>query len=262
MPLAVAAGPLGGWALAISVGVTVALGIAAAYAKVLTPYAALLAAVFGIVIVLVGGPSYLAMLILFVLGGSLATRYGWEEKKARKVSEGKAGERGVRNVLSHILVPLGLVLVGPLSILGALPQNLVPFVYVAALACGTADTFASEFGVLSGKAVSILGTGPVKAGTNGGISFGGELWALLGSLVTVAAGAGIFYTFGGLVELPTSVVLWFAGGTFLGFLGCQIDSLLGATLENRGYLGKGSVNFLAMLFTALIALGMYLLWGP
>ena len=33
--------------------------------------------------------------------------------------------------------------------------------------------------------------------------------------------------------------------TVIGWLGCQVDSLLGALLENRGYLGKHSVNFLA-----------------
>jgi uncharacterized membrane protein len=32
----------------------------------------------------------------------------------------------------------------------------------------------------------------------------------------------------------------------IGWLGCQIDSYLGALLENRGYLTKGSVNALAI----------------
>ena len=29
---------------------------------------------------------------------------------------------------------------------------------------------------------------------------------------------------------------------FVGWLGCQIDSYLGALLENRGYMSKGAVN--------------------
>ena len=32
----------------------------------------------------------------------------------------------------------------------------------------------------------------------------------------------------------------------IGWLGCQVDSYLGALLENRGYLTKGSVNALAI----------------
>ena len=31
-----------------------------------------------------------------------------------------------------------------------------------------------------------------------------------------------------------------------GWIGCQVDSYLGALLENRGYLTKGSVNALAI----------------
>ena len=45
--------------------------------------------------------------------------------------------------------------------------------------------------------------------------------------------------------------------TIIGWLGCQIDSLLGALLENRGYLGKHSVNFLATLSGSLMAIFSY-----
>ena len=38
-----------------------------------------------------------------------------------------------------------------------------------------------------------------------------------------------------------------------GFLGCQIDSVLGETLENRGRLTKGSTNFFGMLSAVAIA---------
>jgi uncharacterized membrane protein len=41
--------------------------------------------------------------------------------------------------------------------------------------------------------------------------------------------------------------------TLIGFIGCQIDSLFGAVLENRGYIGKGMVNTLAIASGALIA---------
>jgi uncharacterized protein (TIGR00297 family) len=254
--LAAASTADGTWEILAGIAIPAVLAALSVYADVLTPSAGGIAAVFGIAIVLVGGPPYLAMLILFVLGGSLATRYGWDEKAARKLAEGKKGERGVTNVLAHILVPMGLVSALVLGE-GAPYQGLISFAYVAAMATGMADTMASEFGVLSRKAYSILGRGPVAAGTNGGVSAAGEMWALVGSLLTVSAGAGIFYLFGGLAILPSSVELWFLGGTFLGFLGCQIDSLLGETLENRGYLGKGSVNLLAMLLTTLFAAGLY-----
>jgi uncharacterized protein (TIGR00297 family) len=221
-------------------------------ARALTLPAAGVAMVFGWAILFLGGIPYLALLILFVLAGTLATRYGWAEKQARKLAEGRDGQRGVSNVLAHILVPLGITALLPFNPLLE-TSGLAPFVYVSALACGTADTFASEFGVLSGKARSILTLRPVPAGTNGGVSAGGELWAFLGALVTLTVGSAFFFVLGS--GLATSATLWFVGGTLLGFVGCQIDSVLGLTLENRGYLGKGSVNFLAMLLTALLAVG-------
>ena len=36
----------------------------------------------------------------------------------------------------------------------------------------------------------------------------------------------------------------------IGWIGCQIDSVLGELMENRGLLGKHSVNFLATSFGA------------
>ncbi|MCI4337829.1 MAG: hypothetical protein L3J72_00785, partial [Thermoplasmata archaeon] len=42
-----------------------------------------------------------------------------------------------------------------------------------------------------------------------------------------------------------------------GFLGCQVDSLLGALLENRGWLTKGSTNFLGMLSSIVFALLLF-----
>jgi uncharacterized membrane protein len=41
----------------------------------------------------------------------------------------------------------------------------------------------------------------------------------------------------------------------IGWIGCQVDSLLGAVFENRGYLTKGGVNTLA------ITSGMMFMWA-
>ena len=45
--------------------------------------------------------------------------------------------------------------------------------------------------------------------------------------------------------------------SLIGWLGCQVDSLLGALLENRGYLGKHSVNFIATFSGSLMAIFFY-----
>ncbi len=232
---------------------TLALATGAVVARALTPAGGAVAAAFGIVIVVFVGYPFLALLILFVVASVLATRYRFAEKQARHLQEGAHGERGVPNVVAHILIPTGLAIAGgwPTPLL---PLSTVAVLYTAALAFGAADTFASEFGVLSGRARSILHLRDVAPGTNGGVSALGEAWALEGALLTAVVGLGLFRLFGTMVSIPELIV----AATVAGFLGCQIDSVLGEAFENRGYLTKGSTNFLGMLSAvALAAVGLF-----
>jgi uncharacterized protein (TIGR00297 family) len=234
---------------AIGVAVTCILSAGAVRAGALTLVASIVATVFGSFIVIVGGFPYLALLVLFVVASVLATRFRFEDKRRKNVQEGTHGERGLANVLAHVLVPAGLVAVGY-----ALPSLLSPsttaFLYTAALAFGASDTFASEFGVLAGHARSMLTGKPVTPGTNGGISALGEAWAFVGAFTTALIGGGLFLLFR---QPAPPLGTWLLGVTLAGFLGCQLDSLIGETLENRSYLSKGGTNLLAMTFTVLIA---------
>ncbi|MCI4331123.1 MAG: DUF92 domain-containing protein [Thermoplasmata archaeon] len=231
------------------IAATVALAVAAVLSRSLTPVAGGVAALFGSVIVVLGGFAFLALLVLFVVASVLATRYGFEEKKRKNVHEGTEGERGVSNVLAHILLPTGLVVVAGFDprLLARFPEIVL---YTAALAFGAADTFASEFGVLAGNARSILTGRPVPPGTNGGVSAVGEMWALVGALTTGVVAAVLFSL--SEVGLPRPGLL-IGVAALAGFLGCQFDSVLGETLENRGLLTKGSTNFLAMLSSIVVA---------
>lgn len=231
---------------------TVLLALGAVWARALTPAAGAVAAMFGVVIVVFAGFPYLALLILFVGASVLATRYRFEEKRRQNLQEGNRGERGVSNVVAHIIIPTAI------ATAGGLPQPLLnPFstalLFASALAFGGADTFASEFGVLSGHARSILSGRPVPPGTNGGVSLRGELFALLASVTTALVGLGLFWVFG--TPLPNAV-LFFLTVSAAGFLACQVDSILGDTLENRGLLSKGSTNFLGMLSAVAFAMAV------
>ncbi|HEV2316795.1 MAG TPA: DUF92 domain-containing protein [Thermoplasmata archaeon] len=247
------------WELAaVGVVATALLAIAAIAAGALTRAAGALATIFGAVIVILAGFPYLALLVLFVLASSLATRYGFQEKKRRNVQEGTAGERGVANVVAHILIPTGLVLLS-WSDPSVLPPAGAAFLYACAISFGAADTFASEFGVLSGGARSILTWKPVPAGTNGGVSTLGELWAFVGAATTALFGLGLFTVF---VAPQPSAAIMVAGVIGAGFLACQFDSVLGETLENRGFLTKGGTNVLGMLGAVLVGLAILVATGP
>ncbi|MHB8352130.1 MAG: DUF92 domain-containing protein [Thermoplasmata archaeon] len=239
------------------IGVTIVLAAVAVAAGALTRPAGALAAGFGSVIVVLGGFPYLALLALFVLASSLATRYGFEEKKRRKLQEGKVGERGITNVLAHIVIPTSLV-IGAALRPAQISPTLLALTYTSAIAFGAADTFASEFGVLSDRARSILTGRPVAVGTNGGVSARGELFALLGAAVTGTVGGALALLSG---SGGSSLALLIGGSTAAGFAACQVDSVLGELFENHGYLSKGSVNFLGMLSAVVMAVGLFVAAG-
>jgi uncharacterized protein (TIGR00297 family) len=233
----------------LGVALTAALAVAAVATGALTRSAGAIAFGFGAVIVVLGGLPYLALLVLFVFASVLATRFRFEEKRRRNVHEGTHGERGVSNVLAHIVLPTALVLAAWVA--GSdLPTIPLAVLYTSALAFGAADTFASEFGVLAGKARSILTGRPVTPGTNGGVSLIGELWAVVGALTTAVVALALFVLASG-PGLPVAAFLVVA--PVAGFAGCQVDSVLGETLENRRLLTKGSTNFLGMLSAIVVA---------
>jgi uncharacterized protein (TIGR00297 family) len=241
----------------IGVVITCLLSAGAVRTGALTLLAGAVATLFGSFIVVVGGFPYLALLVLFVVASVLATRFRFEDKRRKNVQEGTHGERGVANVLAHVIIPTGLVAVG-----WAAPAALSPattaFLYTSALAFGASDTFASEFGVLAGRARSLLSGKIVPPGTNGGVSALGEAWAFVGAFTTALVGGGLFYAFG---QARPAVGTLLFGVTLAGFLGCQVDSVLGETLENRGYLTKGGTNILAMFLTVLIAWALLTAFG-
>jgi uncharacterized protein (TIGR00297 family) len=113
---------------------------------------------------------------------------------------------------------------------------------VAALAEATADTVSSEMGeVLGGEPVLLTTLRRVPAGTDGAISLAGTLAGCAGAAVIALIAV---------IILPVS---WMEGlaATAAGVFGLFFDSLLGATLERRGWLNNDAVNFLSTCAAAL-----------
>ena len=205
------------------------------------------AALVGIILLVFAYPEgtqwFLIMLVFFILG-SVATKYKFEYKKRIGVEQGQSGARGYKNVFAN-----GIVAAAAAVLFGVFQQPVFAVMYVGCVATAAADTLASEIGVTGGVPFMITTLKRVPIGTNGGVTLVGESVALLGGfLVSLAA-----LLLG--VITPWMLVVC----TIAGFVGTNIDSLVGATLENKGFLGNAGTNLLATIGGGLFAVAVFLL---
>jgi uncharacterized protein (TIGR00297 family) len=116
---------------------------------------------------------------------------------------------------------------------------------LAALAEAAADTVSSEIGQAVGGTPFLLTTlRRVPPGTDGAISLYGTLAGIAAAAIIAATGAPAL----GMSAAECAVV--FAAG----IVGLFFDSLLGATVERKGWIGNDLVNFTSTAFAATVAL--------
>jgi uncharacterized protein (TIGR00297 family) len=206
--------------------------------------------------------NFLWLLLLFALLGlgSAATRFRLKEKMAKKVSEKQGGRRSTRNVIANGATPALLALFAPL-IAATWSPNVAAVAYVSAIAVAAADTFASEFGSLAKRVYLITTLREVPAGVDGGVSFPGQAAALAGGLLISLLGA-LFLGALTMDETRMAVNAWtLLLPVAMGFLGCQVDSVLGATLEGEGLFTKEETNLLSITAGALLGLVLAIALG-
>lgn len=188
---------------------------------------------------------------------SICTRLGRRKKQQLGTAESRSGRTA-----AQVAANLGMAAIASSelaqSILadnGWLPHaaqaSTLPLaVGLAALAEAAADTVSSELGqLLSGHPRMLTTLRRVDPGTDGAISLGGTGAGILAAGLVAAAGA---------LALHGGVSMWAAacsGGVF----GLFFDSLLGATVERRGWLSNDGVNFLSTASAAAFALGFLVL---
>ncbi|MCA1812454.1 MAG: DUF92 domain-containing protein [Halobacteriales archaeon] len=228
----------------------------------LTVRGAAAAFVLGALIVLATNLLWLLVLVSLLAYTALATRFKFAEKQARGVSEGKSGARKVRNVLANGLVPCIVAVLAPfVAVLGGRVDwpAAVAIAFTSAVASAGADTMASELGCLSDKVYMITSFRRVPPGTDGGVSLAGQGAALLGAGLISATGLvllGVVAPLLGLALRGTPDAFTFLVPVLAGFIGCQVDSLFGATLEIRGLVNKEEVNLLGILAGTVVGLAL------
>ena len=170
-----------------------------------------------------------------------STRLGYRRKLALGLAERREG----RNAW-QILANLAVAALGSVA-LSATGNRVWLIAALAALAEAATDTVASEIGQYRGPDARLITTWErVPPGTDGGITIPGSIAGLAAGMVIAAVA-----TAGGLLSW---VQLWIPVTT--GFAGMLIDSLLGATLQRRGWINNEAVNFFATLAAAALAYGV------
>jgi uncharacterized protein (TIGR00297 family) len=221
-----------------------------------------LAAFFvGMIIGICGNVLWLLLLLVFLLTSFGATKYRFEWKKSEGFQEGKKGERSWRNVAANGAVPTVIAFFSFLAeASGAdyafLQKDIASFMFVSAIAVAASDTAASEVGIVDPRVYLITTFKRVPRGVDGGVSLTGQFAAFIAAAFTSAVA---YVIFAGLDKSLLHGPLTLFVPMLCGFLGCQIDSVIGATWETQKKIGKLGNNFLSIALGTLTALALALL---
>jgi uncharacterized protein (TIGR00297 family) len=166
-----------------------------------------------------GGFPWAAVLLVFFISSSALSRLF----SGRKAGVGEKFAKGSRRDWGQVLANGGLGALLAIAF-GLLPGESWPWVaFIGAMAAVTADTWATEVGVLSASPPRLITSGKVvERGTSGGVTPLGYL-AVAGGALMIGVTAAIFQ--------PTNPLALIAAAVLAGLAGSSADSLLGATIQ-------------------------------
>ncbi|ASJ03544.1 hypothetical protein A3L09_09895 [Thermococcus profundus] len=223
------------------------MGFGAYKTKALDGKGSLFSVVFGLAVLYLGGLYPFLAMLAFLIMGVLATKHRFEDKVRLGFSSKNEKVRGIGNVLGNGFAVLIFLVVEMIT-----RQDTFWAATFSAIATVNGDTLASELGKIYGKRPRLItNLRPVKPGTNGGISLEGEIFGLLGVLAIIPFALPLTA-----YKLPMTLAIIIGG-----LAGVNLDSLIGATLENRGITDNNSTNFLASLLGGLAGALIFTLIG-
>lgn len=208
------------------IGFNILLSVVAYVMKRLTFKGAIAAAMVGSLIWIGGGFYAWGLLGVFFITSSFWSSYKDERKYHLYHLHEKGGQRDVIQVIANGGVAafccLSYLLFG---------QEYFLLGTTVSIAAATADTWASEIGVLSSKPPrSLLTMKPIQTGMSGGVSLLGTFSQIVGSsLIAILSLIGLKFFY----QLPMEWMTVFLLISGMGVLGSIIDSLLGAYVQAK-----------------------------
>lgn len=198
------------------------------------------------VIHMLAGYRFAALLLVFFSTSSKVTRLGEAKKRATDAEFKEGGQRNWIQVLSNSIIATILVVIfaritqGHDRCLDSKDSTVITALLggiVGHYACCNGDTWSSELGMLSSAQPRLITTfKKVRKGTNGGVTVHGLLAAVAAGFVI-----GVAFALVGLVTTECSAdiakrqLFVVPIATAAGLFGSLIDSFLGATLQFSGY---------------------------
>ena len=226
----------------IALGIILGLTLASIASHKMDVLGGIIGGLIAICIYAGGGFNGLGLLMVFFVAGTMASQWKMPEKIRLGLAQDNKGTRTVRNAVANggMAALFGLLA-------WAFPDNRDFFhaVLAATLASATGDTLSSELGNVYGRHFVNIVTGKrAQRGLDGVISLEGTLLGAAGSLL-IALG----YAWGTQLWIPA---IWVA---VAGICGNTADSVLGATIQRRGYLTNDAVNFANTVVASLVMMG-------
>lgn len=197
-----------------------------------------------------GWQGYLVVMVYFLVGSGV-TLIGMATKKAAGIAEKREGARGPENVWGSALTGAVCAL---LTLLLPKGREVLLVAFVASFSTKLSDTCASEVGKAYGRRTFLITTlQPVPRGTEGAVSLEGTLAGLLGAALIAVLGWGLGLI--GVIAVPICI--------FAAFLGNLVESIVGATLQERyTWLSNEVANVINTATGALLALLMNTFIAP
>ena len=237
--------------IAIAIAVTVGFGYLSWALDTASVTGMLTGVLLALLTIVLGGYPWFAVLISFFALGGLSTKFRYEQKRENGVAEANEGARGGGNVLGNAAVALVAVLAFAARTHLPVDGGVFLFAFAGSIATAMSDTLSSEIGGVFDEPRLITTLERVEPGTDGGVTWQGELAGAAGATIVAVIAVGLFDAVG---------VLGGAVVALAGVGGMTVDSLLGATVEGEA-VGNQTVNFLATLSGAILGAVLALLVG-
>lgn len=225
--------------LIFAIVISFAFGITAYRFKAADKSGLFSGALMGLLIIVFADVRWFLLMLTFFILGTAFTKYKYDFKKRQGVAESRGGVRGFTNVFAN-----GMVALAGAVLFGIYGHPAFMALFVGSIAAATADTTASELGMLGKIPYLITTLKRVPKGTDGGVTLMGEVFATLAALVI------------GLVAFtlniaPPEII---PVATIAGFVGTNVDSLVGATLEREGIIGNSGTNLICTIAGGITAM--------